>query len=108
MARRTQALCRHLVEIHEGSARLWSDQPSARVLHDRIMALPGFGDEKSMILVAVLAKRFGIRPRGWKRFAGPFADGEPRSVADMDGAEGRDRVRAWKQRQRAEGRTKQQ
>lgn len=108
MARRTQELCRHLVEEHGGSADLWSDGPTARVLGERIAALPGFGDEKVMILVAVLAKRFGIRPRGWKQLAGPFADGEPRSVADMADDDARAEVRAWKKLQKAAGKTKQQ
>lgn len=108
MARRTQDLCRHLVDEHDGSASLWSDQPTARELHERIGALPGYGEEKSMILMAVLGKRFGVRPRGWKRFAGPFADNQPRSVADMDSDDGRDAVRQWKKAQRAAGRTKQQ
>ena len=108
MARRTQELCRHLVAEHGGSAAVWGDEPTAKVLHERISALPGYGEEKAMILMAVLGKRFGVRPRGWKRYAGPFADGEPRSVADMGDEQGRARVREWKKQQRAEGRTKQQ
>ena len=107
MAKRAQALCQFLVDEYDGSADLWSDGPTARVLHERISSLPGFGDEKTMILLAVLAKRFGVRPRGWKALAGPFADNEPRSVADMDSEAGRERVRAWKKLQRSEGRTKQ-
>ena len=107
MSKRAQALCQYLVDEHGGSAVLWSDGPTARVLHQRISSLPGFGDEKTMILLAVLGKRFGVRPRGWKQHAGPFADNEPRSVADMDSEAGRARVREWKKQQRAEGRTKQ-
>lgn len=108
MARRTQELCRHLVDEHNGSATLWADQPTATVLQRRITALPGYGEEKTMILMAVLGKRFRVRPRGWKRFAGPFADDQPRSVADMHSDEGRAAVRSWKKAQRAEGRSKQQ
>ena len=107
MSKRAQALCQYLVDEHGGDADLWSDGPTARVLHERISSLPGFGDEKTMILLAVLGKRFGVRPRGWKKLAGPFADTEPRSVADMDSEAGRARVRDWKKLQRAEGRTKQ-
>ena len=107
MSKRAQALCQYLVDEYGGDANLWTDEPTARVLHERISALPGFGDEKTMILLAVLGKRFGVRPRGWKKLAGPFGDAEPRSVADMDSDEGRARVREWKKLQRAEGRTKQ-
>lgn len=107
MSKRAQALCQYLVDEYDGDADLWSDEPTARVLHERISALPGFGDEKTMILLAVLGKRFDVRPRGWKKLAGPFADSQARSVADMDSDEGRARVREWKKLQRAEGRTKQ-
>lgn len=108
MAKRTQAMCTHLVAEHDGDADLWGDGPTAKVLAQRLSALPGFGDEKVKIMTAVLAKRFDVRPRGWKTSAGAFADDQPRSVADMDSDQGRARVREWKKRQRAEGRTKQQ
>lgn len=108
MARRTQAMCSHLVDEHDGNADMWSDGPTANTLTARLAALPGFGDEKVKIMTAVLAKRFDVRPRGWKAAAGAFADNQPRSVADMDSDDGRTRVREWKKRQRAEGRTKQQ
>jgi uncharacterized HhH-GPD family protein len=107
MAQRIQALCAVVVADLEGDvSRLWRDAPSAEALHQGLVALPGFGDEKARILIAVLAKRFGIRPDGWERWADPFDDDEPRSVADIDGPDALARVRAWKAAQRAAGRSK--
>ena len=108
MARRAHDLCRHLVEHYDGDAGdVWASAASGRDLFDRVRALPGYGDEKSMIFLAILAKRFGVRPGGWEQVAGPFADATPRSVADIDGPEALARVRAWKKEQKAAGRSKQ-
>ena len=57
--------------------------------------------------MAMLAKRFGVAPRGWKQAAAPFSDATPRSVADIDSPEALARVRAWKKAQKAAGRSKQ-
>jgi uncharacterized HhH-GPD family protein len=73
----------------------------------RLKELPGFGDEKSMIFIALLAKRMGVQPQGWEQAAGPFADPEPRSVADIDSKESFARVREWKQAKKQAGKTKQ-
>lgn len=108
MAKRAQALCAHLVEHHGGDAAdVWEGAADAADLFRRVRALPGFGDEKAKIFTALLAKRFGVRPAGWEEHAGPFADPEPRSVADIDGPESLARVRAWKQERKRAGKTKQ-
>ena len=60
-----------------------------------------------MIFVAILAKRMGVTPEGWEAAAGPFADGVPRSVADIDSPEALATVRAWKKAQKAAGKSKQ-
>lgn len=107
MAERIQVLCRVIVEEWGGDpAALWSGVATGEELHRRLDALPGFGDEKARILVAVLGKRFGLRPVGWEQAAAPFSDEEPRSVADIDGADALERVKAWKAAQRAAGRGK--
>lgn len=109
MAKRTVELVGHLnTEMDGDPARLWSDSPSADTLFGRLRALPGFGEEKAMILLAVLGKQSNFAPDGWETFAGPFADEQPRSVADIDSPEALARVKAWKKEQRAAGRTKQQ
>ncbi len=109
MARRAQALAQHVVDTHGGdAAAVWTQPDTAEDLATSIRSLPGFGDEKTMIFVALLAKRMGVAPRGWQTHAGPFADDQPRSVADVDGPESMDRVKAWKKQQRALGKSKQQ
>ena len=108
MARRAHEMCRHIAEEYDGDAgAVWATAASGQELYDRVRALPGYGDEKSMIFLAILAKRFAVRPTGWDGYAGPFADDTPRSVADIDGPEALARVRAWKKEQKAAGRSKQ-
>lgn len=109
MAKRAIALVQYLESEHQAEpAGLWSDSPSASTLSTRLRALPGFGEEKAMILLAVLGKQSDFAPDGWEDFAGAFADEQPRSVADIDSPEALARVKAWKKQQRSDGRTKQQ
>ena len=108
MARRCGELARHVVEHYDADAgAVWADVRSGKALFDRLRALPGYGDEKAKIFVAILAKRFGVAPRGWKAVAGPFADQHPRSVADIDGPDALAEVRVWKKNQKAAGKSKQ-
>jgi uncharacterized HhH-GPD family protein len=107
MAKRTHALCVHLVEHHGGdAAAVWSDGADAATVFARIRALPGYGPEKAKIFLAILGKRLGVAPPGWEALANPFSDEAPRSVADVDSPESLQRVRAWKQAQKAAGKSK--
>jgi uncharacterized HhH-GPD family protein len=107
MARRTHALCRHIVDEYGGDAgAIWKGVDDPAVLFARLRALPGFGEEKAKIFLAILGKRLRVAPKGWEDLARPFSDANPRSVADIDSASALARVRAWKQAQKAKGRTK--
>ena len=107
MAKRTQALCQHLVEHYDGrAAGVWEGAATGPELVKRVKALPGFGGEKAKIFSAMLAKRFGVRPDGWEQATAPFSDDQPRSVADIDSAESLAKVRAWKKAMKAAGRSK--
>ena len=107
MAKRTHDLCRHIVDEYDGdTAAIWTGVDSGAELLRRVRALPGFGDEKARIFVALLAKRRGVRPPGWEDAAKPFSDAVPRSVADIDSPETLARVREWKRAQKAKGKTK--
>jgi uncharacterized HhH-GPD family protein len=108
MAKRAFDLCEFLLRNYPGGPMdLWHGVPDGGELYRRIRELPGFGDEKAKIFLALLAKRFGVRPSGWERFAGAFADSTPRSVADIDSPEALATVRAWKKAQKAQGKSKQ-
>jgi uncharacterized HhH-GPD family protein len=67
MAARTRELCATLVDDYGGEPeRIWAEAPDAGELERRLLALPGIGPMKAKTLIAVLAKRFGVRPPGWE------------------------------------------
>ena len=108
MATRAYALCQTIVDEYGAEpATVWQGAGTGDELYRRLRALPGFGDEKAKIFLAVLAKRCGVTPSGWAERALPFSDGTPRSVADIDGPEALQRVREWKKQQKAKGKGKQ-
>ncbi|HYO17930.1 MAG TPA: HhH-GPD-type base excision DNA repair protein, partial [Dermatophilaceae bacterium] len=58
MAGRMQDLARHVVEEYAGdTATLWSTAPTGAELLRRLRALPGFGEQKARIFVALLGKQ---------------------------------------------------
>ena len=75
-------------------------------LFDRLRALPGFGEEKAKIFLAILGKRLGVAPRAGSSTPDRSPTTNPRSVADIDSPEALQRVRAWKQAQKKAGKTK--
>jgi uncharacterized HhH-GPD family protein len=108
MGRRVHALCTVLADQYDGRAeRLWADAADGKELARRLKALPGFGDEKTKIFVALLAKRQDVRLPGWEQAAGLFADETPRSVADVHDDTSLTKVREWKRAQKAAKKDKQ-
>lgn len=108
MAGRIQGMCAVIAEKHGNKGEnIWAGVTDAQVLFARLRELPGFGEEKAQIFVALLAKRFGVKPRGWQKAAGVFSDKEPRTVADITGPETLLKVRAWKKMEKAAERDKQ-
>ena len=97
MARRVQAMCAAVVEDYHGDAgSVWRDARDGDDLAARIKKLPGFGDMKVRIMVAVLAKKFGVTPPGWERHAATW-----HSVADVDSAESMEHAREVKRGMKA-------
>jgi uncharacterized HhH-GPD family protein len=108
MGRRVHELCTTLTQRYGGKgANVWKGVESGDELYRRLRDLPGYGEEKSKIFVAILGKRMGVEPPDWRRSAGVFGDDVPRSVADIDGPEALGKVREWKQAQKAAKRDKQ-
>jgi uncharacterized HhH-GPD family protein len=102
MGRRVRELCAVLATDYDGDgANVWQGVDDAEELFRRLRALPGYGEEKSRIFVAILAKRRGIRPAGWQQAAGKFADEVPRSIADVTDPTSLVNVREWKRSQKA-------
>lgn len=107
MGKRAHELCRVIAEEYDGdTAAIWNGAESGKELYARLRKLPGYGEEKSKIFVAILGKRLGIRPEGWEEVAAPFSDEERRSVADADTPEHLLEVRAWKKMMKAQKKSK--
>jgi uncharacterized HhH-GPD family protein len=108
MAQRIQGMCAVLAEKYKGKGEnMWADVTDGQVLFERLRELPGFGEEKAQIFVALLGKRFDIAPAGWKKAAGVFSDANPRTVADITSPETLLQVRTWKKAEKAAARDKQ-
>lgn len=102
MAERVQVLARYLVEHYDGRAEaIWQDAGSGAELLARLRSLPGFGEQKAKIFLALLAKRLQVRPTGWQQAAGDYAAAGFRSVADVVDAESLQKVREHKRAMKA-------
>jgi uncharacterized HhH-GPD family protein len=103
MAARVQQLCRILVEEYGGKpAAVWTTASTGEELFKRVKALPGFGEHKARIFVALLAKQLGVRPKGWENAAGAFGEpGSLASVADIDSPAALTAVREHKRAMKA-------
>jgi len=70
MAMRTQELCAAIATDYDGdAARVWTEASDGRDLQQRLLDLPGIGPMKARSLIAILGKRFGIKPPGWEDVA---------------------------------------
>lgn len=104
MAKRVQQLCSAIVEQWDGDAEaIWSrGGPDGQEVLTRLLALPGFGDQKARIFLALLGKRYGLSADGWREASEPYGeDGSLRSVADIVDPESLAQVRAAKQAAKA-------
>ena len=103
MAGRLQSLAQLVEEKYDGHAeRLWTEAGTGQELFDRVLALPGFGEQKAKIFVALLAKQLGVRPPGWEKAAGAYAEEGYRSVADVTDPASLQKVRDFKKAKKAE------
>ncbi len=99
MAKRVQAVCAYVSETHNGDVEdLWDGVTSAERLLERMLAVPGFGEYKARIYLGVLAKRFGIKPRGYTKHLPTWP-----SIVDVNSLEDlgdlKARKKAWKESQ---------
>jgi uncharacterized HhH-GPD family protein len=103
MAARVQALARIVRDEYGGdAAALWQTAGSGSELLARVRKLPGFGEQKAKIFVALLGKQYGVELGGWREAAGPYGlDGSFRSVADVTGPDSLLKVREFKKQAKA-------
>ena len=85
------------------AATIWTrDDPDGTEVLRRLRALPGFGDQKARIFLALLGKQRGFDGAGWREAAGAYGEeGSFRSVADIVSPESLTKVRATKQAAKA-------
>ncbi|MDQ3871246.1 MAG: DNA repair protein [Chloroflexota bacterium] len=97
MARRTQELCAALVREYGGDPRrIWTEAKDGRDLERRLRALPGIGEMKAGSLIAILGKRFGVRPVGWDEVAPTHP-----TLGDVDSPQALERYQAGKRAHKA-------
>jgi len=103
MARRIHELCRIVLDSYYGdAASIWTTAADGDELFKRIKALPGFGEMKAKIFVALLAKQFGVTPAGWEKVAGEFGKRNTYlSVADIVDTASLNKVRDAKAQKKA-------
>lgn len=104
MAARIQSLCRTVVGEWDGNAAaIWTrGEPDGPEVLRRLKDLPGFGDQKAKIFLALLGKRYGYAGQGWRESAGSYGDeGSYRSVADIVDPESLAKVRETKRAAKA-------
>jgi uncharacterized HhH-GPD family protein len=102
MAMRTQELCAAIAGDYDGdAARVWTEATDGRDLQQRLLDLPGIGPMKARSLIAILGKRFGIKPPGWEEVAPTHP-----TLGDVDSVEALEayqaKKRAYKAARRAE------
>jgi uncharacterized HhH-GPD family protein len=109
MGKRLQTMAQAIVDDYDGNAAaLWTagDPDGGEVLR-RLKALPGFGEQKAKIFVALLGKQYGVTPTGWREAAGDYGKaGTHMSVADVVDAGSLEKVRSYKKAAKAAAKAK--
>ena len=83
MATKIQALAAAIARDYGNDARrVWTEAVDGADLERRLGGLPGFGEMKVKSLIAVLGKRFGVRPPGYDAVAPTWP-----TLGDVDSAE---------------------
>lgn len=104
MAGRVQGLAQAIVDDYDGDVTaLWTaGDPDGKEVLRRLKKLPGFGDQKARIFLALLGKQYGVTPAGWQAAAGDYGKaGVHMSVADVVDAGSLQQVRAYKKEMKA-------
>jgi uncharacterized HhH-GPD family protein len=94
MAHRTQELAAAVATDYGGdAARVWTEAETGADLERRLLDLPGIGPMKARSLIAILVKRFSVRPPGWQDVTPTHP-----TLGDVDSAEA---LEAYQEKKRA-------
>ncbi|MGV0801573.1 HhH-GPD-type base excision DNA repair protein, partial [Mycolicibacterium elephantis] len=85
------------------AAALWTaGEPDGAEVLSRLKSLPGFGEQKAKIFLALLGKQYGVTPEGWRKAAGDYGKaGSYLSIADVVDAGSLEKVRSAKKQAKA-------
>ncbi len=103
MAGRVQALAKAVADQYGGdTTALWTvGEPDGAEVLKRLKALPGYGEQKARIFLALLGKQYGVTPSGWREAAGAYGEpGTHLSIADVVDASSLQQVRSTKKAQK--------
>ncbi|MFG6475960.1 HhH-GPD-type base excision DNA repair protein [Microbacterium sp. P06] len=104
MAGRVQSLSAAVEQEWGGdAAAIWTrGGPSGAEVLKRLKALPGFGEQKAKIFLALLGKQRGFTGEGWREASAPYGEeGSFRSVADITSPDSLIKVREHKREMKA-------
>lgn len=109
MAARVQNLAAVVRDDWGGdAAAIWTqpgdagEAPDGAEVLRRLQKLPGFGEQKAKIFLALLGKQCGLTAPGWREAAGDYGtEGSYRSVADIVDADSLAKVREAKKAAKA-------
>jgi uncharacterized HhH-GPD family protein len=97
MAKRVQELCAALASEYDGDAsRVWNEAQDGADLRARLLALPGIGELKATSILAILAKRFGLKLKGLEE----VVPSHP-TLGDVDSPQALERYQAQKRARKA-------
>ncbi len=102
MIERIRTLAQIVIDDYDGDAsRIWTTAKNGNAAVHALRELPGFGEQKAKIFVALLGKQLDQAPSGWKTATTPYGRvGTTMSIADVTDEESLAKVRAWKQRRK--------
>jgi len=106
MVARIQQVATVVCNEYDGdAANLWLSAKSGLSVRKNLKQLPGFGDQKATIFIALLGKQIGYRPTGWRAASAPYGGVKTyMSVADVVDAQSLAKVRAYKKQKKVASR----